>query len=113
MTGEGWSWGPVDSPVQLTDAVRGQVSPGEPAIVSARGCDLDPVDPTTEEGRLRLTSFVWPFDLHRHERLASALELAAARPPVVDRASAADWLRTRLIRPSLLTQPIPAARPSP
>lgn len=93
ITGRDWAWGPVDSPVRLPDAVEGGFRvPTGIEIVAARGCDLDPVDPTTPEGRLRLTSFVWPFDLHRHARLAGALELAAAEPPVVDRASAADWL---------------------
>ena len=54
------------------------------------------MDATSDQGRLRLTSFVWPFDVHRHERLAGALRLAAAHPPVVDRASAAGWLTARL-----------------
>lgn len=94
--GEGWTWGPADSPVQLDDAVRGPIRPTELTIVAARGCDLDPVDATTEEGRLRLTSFVWPFDRHRHERLAAALRLAAAYPPEVDRAAAAEWLPDQL-----------------
>ncbi|MFT4165964.1 MAG: DUF2332 domain-containing protein [Microlunatus sp.] len=97
ITGQDWAWGPADSPVQLPDAVEGSLHlPAGIEIVAGRGCDLDPVDPTTPEGRLRLTSFVWPFDLHRHERLAGALELAAVEPPVVDRASAADWLGQQL-----------------
>lgn len=97
ITGQDWGWGPADSPVQLPDAVEGSLHlPAGIAIVAARGCDLDPVDPTNPEGRLRLTSFVWPFDLHRHARLAGALELAAVEPPVVDRASAADWLGLQL-----------------
>lgn len=99
ITGEGWTWGPPDSPVQLRDAVSGPVAPVDITVTSARGCDLDPVDASSEEGQLRLTSFVWPFDLHRHGRLAGALELAAARPPVVDRASAAAWLAEQLDRP--------------
>ena len=97
ITGRDWAWGPADSPVQLPDAVEGSLHlPAGVAIVAARGCDLDPVDPTTPEGRLRLTSFVWPFDLHRHARLAGALQLAAAESPVVDRAAAADWLGQHL-----------------
>lgn len=107
ITGEGWDWGPTASPVQLLDAVQGPLTvddgtrwrpaPGDRLeIVAARGCDLDPVDATSVEGRLRLTSFVWPFDVHRHERLAGALQLAGAHPPVVDRASAAGWLEAQL-----------------
>lgn len=91
--GDDWAWGPADSPVQLPDAVVGTLPATDGVeVVAARGCDLEPVDPTRAEGRLRLTSFVWPFDLHRHARLAGALQLAAVQPPVVDRASAADWL---------------------
>ena len=96
VAGEGWTWGPADSPVQLSAAVQGPVLPVGLEIVAARGCDLDPVDATTAEGRLRLTSFVWPFDLHRHQRLAGALQLASAHAPVVDRASAATWLGAEL-----------------
>lgn len=98
VTGDGWTWGPSDSPVQLLGGVTGAATPVELVITSARGCDLDPVDATSTEGRLRLTSFVWPFDLHRHQRLAAALELAADHPPVVDRASAAAWLAEQLDR---------------
>jgi hypothetical protein len=96
IAGEDWSWGPADSPVQLPAAVQGPAAPVPLEVVSADGCDLDPVDATSAEGRLRLTSFVWPFDLHRHERLAGALRLAAAHQPVVERASAASWLDARL-----------------
>jgi hypothetical protein len=103
VVGDGWSWGPDSSPVQLLGAVHGAIVPTDLEIVEARGCDLDPVDATSEQGRLRLTSFVWPFDVHRHERLAGALQLAVAQPPVVDRASAAGWLTSALAVP-------PAAR---
>ena len=107
VVGDGWSWGSEASPVQLLEAAHGTIEPAELEIVEARGCDLDPVDATSEQGRLRLTSFVWPFDVHRHVRLAGALQLAAAHPPVVDRASAAAWLTTQLAAapadPSTLT----------
>ena len=39
-------------------------------VTDRRGCDLHPVDAASPEGRLLLTSFVWPFDVHRHQRLA-------------------------------------------
>ena len=65
------------------------------------------MDPTSEQGRLRLTSFVWPFDVHRHDSAGRCLGLAAAHPPVVDRASAAAWLTAQLAArpadPSTLT----------
>ena len=41
--------------------------------------------PTSAAGRLLLTSFVWPFDVDRHERLAAALAVAREHPVAVDR----------------------------
>ena len=61
--------------MRLTDAVIGPTTPGPVSIADRRGCDLAPVDGTTPEGALLLRSFVWPFDVHRHERLAGALRL--------------------------------------
>ncbi len=68
-------------------------------IAERRGCDPNPVDPADPEGRLTLTSYVWPDDLTRLGRLRAALAVAAADPPPVDRAGAADWLAERLRRP--------------
>ena len=96
IAGAGWSYGPASSPLRLTDAVVGPVAPVRFAVVDRRGCDLAPIDASTAEGALRLTSFVWPHDLHRYERLRAALRIAASRPVVVDRASAASWLSSML-----------------
>jgi hypothetical protein len=74
----------------------GAVHPEPFEIVARMGCDLNPVDATTAEGRLLLTSFVWPFDLDRHMRLAAALEIAASHPVRVDQAAASDWLADEL-----------------
>lgn len=101
LSGDGWSWGDPTSPVELDSAITGVVRPTPFTIVSRRGCDLRPVNVTTEAGRLLLTSFVWPFDLHRHRRLAAALAVAQHQPPVVDEASAGDWLAARLDRTEL------------
>jgi len=96
FAGEGWRWGSPASPLQLPGAVEGRLQTEELLVVDRAGCDLSPVDPTSEEGRRLLTSFVWPFDLHRHTRLAAALEVAAAGPARVDRAGAAAWLPGQL-----------------
>jgi len=94
--GPEWSFGPADSPVQLIDPIEGDVRPVPFSISERLGCDQHPINPTSPAGRLLLTSFVWPFDLHRHQRLAAALALAADHPVAVDRADAADWLAGRL-----------------
>lgn len=96
FAGTGWHHGPADSAVHLLQPIEGRVEPVDFEVVSARGCDLHPVDVTTEEGRLALTSFVWPFDVHRHQRLAAALQLAVRHPPVVDAATASRWLPEQL-----------------
>jgi len=62
------------------------------SIVVRGGCDLHPVDAGTAAGRSLLTSFVWPFDLDRHVRLASALAVAASHPLHIDQTAASDWL---------------------
>jgi hypothetical protein len=70
-----------------------------PRIVERRGCDPNPIDPATEQGRLTLMSFVWPDWTERVERLDVALRLAAAAPPPVDRAGVGHWLTGQLDRP--------------
>lgn len=92
ITGDGWQWGPPDAPVQLVGAVQGPTVPIGVTILERRGCDLSPVDTTTSAGRVLLTSFVWPFDLDRHARLAGALISAERHPVTVDAAGAAAWL---------------------
>ena len=99
--GERWCTGPADSPLELPGAVAGDVHPDEAAyeIVERRGCDLSPVDAATEDGRRMLTSFVWPDHLHRHQRLAAALEVATEHPVHVEAAPAGDWLEQVLAEP--------------
>lgn len=96
IEGTGWAYGPADSPVVLREAVRGRVVPRALRLVERRGCDLAPVDPTTPEGRLLLTSYVWPDHVERHERLRHALAVAPRVPVAVDAASAGAWLERAL-----------------
>lgn len=67
-------------------------------VVRRAGCDLNPVDVTTEDGRLHLLSFVWADQVERLERLRAALELAAADPVPVHRATGPEWLAEQLQR---------------
>ena len=75
------------------------------SIAARRGCDPNPVNAADPEGRLTLASYVWPDDTARLARLRAALAVAAADPPTVDRAGAADWLADRLrrLRPGVVT----------
>lgn len=101
IEGSGWAWGPADAALRLPDAVVGAVHP-PPAVrvMARRGCDLSPVDATTTEGRLLLSSYVWPDQLERFERLRSALQVAAGHPVVVEPASAGEWLERVLAVPA-------------
>lgn len=70
------------------------------AVAERRGCDAAPIDPTREEDRLRLLSYVWPDQRARFERLAGALEVAGRVAVAVDAADACDWLDARLSEPA-------------
>ena len=82
--------------------LRADHLPGDPALESGpmpsvterRGCDLNPIDPTTTSGRARLTSYVWMDDLDRFERLRGALQVAAEIPATVVKQDAADFVGT-------------------
>ena len=98
----GWSYGPPDSPVRFEDPYRGRPprSATPIRVVDRRGCDLDPIDAASPEGRLRLRSFVWPDQPNRMARLDAALAVAADHPVPVDRADGVSWLAEQLARPS-------------
>jgi hypothetical protein len=97
------TFGDPDSPVRFAGGVWEGEPPdlGVPAeVVDRRGCDRDPVDPGTGDGRLTLLSFVWPDQLDRIRRLEAALDIARRAPVPVDRAPAVDWLADALAVPA-------------
>jgi hypothetical protein len=71
---------------------------GPVEVADRRGCDISPIDGTTDEGRLTLLSFVWPDQLARFERLRAALDLATIHPVDVDRADAGSWVGEQVRR---------------
>jgi hypothetical protein len=102
---DGRSTGPSSSPVVLGNPWRGVVPPltAELDVVERLGCDVAPLDPTTTEGRLRLTSYVWADQLHRLERLRGALAVAAEVPATLEAAGAADFLERLPLREGTTT----------
>jgi hypothetical protein len=90
--------GPVDSPVRFEGVWEGDPPelPKRFEVAARRGCDRNPLDPTTREGRLTLLSYVWPDQIHRIDRLSAALEVARRVPVVIDDADAADWVEAQL-----------------
>ena len=95
-------WGDPDSPVQLLGSwdVPADLLSTPATVASRAGCDPLPVDPTTDDGRLRLTASVWGDQPRRFERLRGALDVASAVPVDVARARAIDWLPQRLAEPA-------------
>jgi hypothetical protein len=91
---EGAAWGDPESPVVLERAWRGAALPWteQVAVVERGGCDVSPVDVTTEDGRLTLASYVWPDMTARSERLAGAVQVARREPVEVVRAGAASYV---------------------
>jgi hypothetical protein len=81
ISGAGVSYGDESSPVRMSGGWLGQPPPVRPVdVVSRTGGDLTPVDPLSEEGRLRLRAYVWADQVARMERLRGALDLAAQIP---------------------------------
>jgi hypothetical protein len=92
-------WGDT-SPVDLAPRWEGPPPPSAQIEVAERaGCDLNPLDPASEDDRLRLFSYIWADQQDRLDRTAAALEMATASGLKVEKADAADWLRKRLAIP--------------
>lgn len=100
---EGGGAGPAGSPVTLHDPWRGALPPLDRPIeiVERIGTDLDPVDVSTADGRLRLLSYVWPDQPGRIARLRGAFALAEGLPVAVGRAGAVETVSA--------LQPVPGA----
>jgi hypothetical protein len=99
----GAAWGDARSPVRLLD---GHVSAApyadvEAVVVGRHGCDLLPVDPTDDDGRITLLSYTWGDQPERTRLLDAAVTLARTTPAQVDAADALDWLPSRLAEPSV------------
>lgn len=98
-----FAFGPSDSAVCFSNPFVGSATPDATAglvIAERRGCDLEPIDPTTAAGRLRLRSLVWPDQPDRRARLDAAIAVAEQTPVEIDRADAVTWLRRQLAAPA-------------
>jgi hypothetical protein len=90
-------------PGELIDTPLPAAEPVAYEVVERIGGDLHPVDPTTTEGRLTLTSYVWPDDVGRLERLRAALAVADDVPAQLLRIGAADLVESIELRPAMVT----------
>jgi hypothetical protein len=98
IDGDAGRYGDAASPVNLGAAWLGIAPPpGILDIVGRDGGDLDPVDVSTDAGRLLLTAYVWPDQVERVRRLRGAFDLADVLPLEIHRESAEQTLeRTTL-----------------
>lgn len=95
----GITWGSPESRVRFTDVFEEARPPNAPFdVVERRGCDLRPIDPASEEGRLTLLSYVWPDQSERLKRLRAALDIAGRVPVSVEVADALVWIEEQLAR---------------
>jgi hypothetical protein len=91
------AWGDVNSPVRFDHAFDLPPPLNRSAeVVERRGCDLDPVDPTSEGGALTLRSFIWADQLSRLSLLDGAIRVAEEVPAEVERIDAASFLEREL-----------------
>jgi hypothetical protein len=101
---DGTVWGLL-SPVELDPAwtTRPTESRVPVRIAERVGCDLAPIDPTTDDGAIVLTSFVWPDQADRLRRLRGAILVAREYPARLVRAGAADFLADLQVQEGSLT----------
>jgi len=77
----------------LTSVVRGELPPLHvPRVVWRAGIDLAPIDVRDAGGRAWLESLTWPGEHERAARIAVAIEIAAADPPLLVAGDALDRL---------------------
>jgi hypothetical protein len=97
ITGDGVSYGPPASPVQMAGGWQGRPpAPVQIEVAERIGGDLAPVDPVSPAGRLRLCAYVWADQVERFDRLRGACDLAADVPAVL-RAESADETIARIM----------------
>lgn len=100
FVGDGWESGPPHARLTITGCGAGGFRPEPFEVIHRRGCDVSPVDAATEDGGAYLTSFIWPWQVERHQRLSEALAVAREHPVALDRQRAAVWVADQLAEPS-------------
>ena len=92
--------GPEPGAIQFEPEWQGNPPPNHAIqIVSAKGCDVAPVDLTDPIQALRLKAYIWPEHAVRFGRLEAAVAEAHKAPPEIVRMNAADFVEGELARP--------------
>jgi len=88
------------SPMQIVPRWLGPPPPSNAVeIVSACGCDLDPIDLADPDEARRLKSYVWPDVPIRIARIDTAIAMAGELAPELVCSDAAEWVERRLTEP--------------
>jgi hypothetical protein len=94
--GEDLRYGDLDSPVQLTCQLRGNLRPPLPdtfpTVTFRIGLDINPIDVRDPAQTLWLQALIWPEHKRRADLLAAALSVAQQRPPELLAGDALDIL---------------------
>ncbi|MCO5320350.1 MAG: DUF2332 domain-containing protein [Microthrixaceae bacterium] len=78
--------GHPESPVHIRPEMRAELGGlrhsglALPTVTGRVGIDPFPVDPSSEDGRLTLRSYLWPDQVERFERVSAAIEVARQVP---------------------------------
>lgn len=92
--------GPADAAIRILPEWRGPPPPAGPVeIVSARGCDIAPVDLADPAQALRLKAYIWPDATQRMARMDAAIAMAREARPDLVRADAAAFVAQCLAAP--------------
>jgi hypothetical protein len=94
----GGGWGDAASTLLIEDVFAEGMPPIPTAVTvaSRAGCDPNPVDVRTPEGRLSLLSFTWPDHVERIRRLDTAIAIARSTTYGVEQARAVEWVESKL-----------------
>ena len=93
----GTRFGPTDPVLTLRPEWEGPLpAPSAPKVTERRGVDLNPIDPTSPEGHLRLLAYLWADQPERIERTKAAISVSEGQ---LSKGDAAAWLDGRLAAP--------------
>ena len=95
-------WGSAAEGVNIVQEWQGKLPPVDAPLVirNRRGCDQNPLDPSSDDHRTRLLAYVWPDQTVRIASLKAALESTARSGLRVEKADAADWVEKEFSAPA-------------
>ncbi len=92
--------GPEPGAMRFAPEWKGNPPPNKSIeIVSAKGCDVAPVDLADPAQALRLKAYIWPEHTVRFERMAAAITEAEKSPPDLLQMNAAEFIEAELAKP--------------